>query len=81
MFTCNFNLSEPDSLNTLEESKQTYLHIFSLQHEFNNICYWFFDVCRKCLREEKKRTNSFTSEYAAQENHPTQHLYKDEYLP
>lgn len=54
MFTCNFNLSEPDSLNTLEESKQTYLHIFSLQHEFNNICYWFFDVCRKCLREEKK---------------------------
>jgi len=30
---------------------------------------------------KKKRTNSFTSEYAAQENHPTQHLYKDEYLP
>lgn len=57
MFTCNFNLSEPASLNTLEESKQTYLHIFSLQHEFYNICYWFFDVCRKCLQEKKKKEN------------------------
>lgn len=59
------NLLEPDSLNMLEERKQTYLHIFSLQHEFNNICYWFFDVSRKCLqekKEEKKKKDIFTSE-------------------
>lgn len=52
---------------------QTYLHVFSLQHEFNNICYWFFDVCRKRLQEKEKKTqqlyfqicNSGKSPYSA----------------
>lgn len=34
-----------------------YLHIFPLQHEFNNICYGFFNISRKILEKKEKKTN------------------------
>lgn len=32
-----------------------YLHIFPLQHEFNNICYGFFNISRKILEKKEKK--------------------------
>ena len=43
-----------DTLIILMHSMVMYLHVFPLQHEFNNICYGFFNISRKVLEKEKK---------------------------
>lgn len=50
---CTHNLDKLITM-ILMPSTVMYLYIFSLQHEFNNICYGFFNISRKILEKKKK---------------------------